>query len=163
MTDTGSNGSQYEITIDASPRHVLATLRDVGAYPAWQDDITAVEVLRSDEEGQPAEAAFTFNSMGMTMNLTLALAHGDQWMRWSLVHGDFITRNDAHYTVAALDGGRSRLALRQELALKWRMPQSLVRHMVERVVGATMEAVKKRAEETAVPPAGTAVPPAGTA
>ena len=148
MEEKSKSSAIYQITILAHPEHVLATLRDLPAYPDWQDDITTFEVLRFDDHGLPAEATMAFNSMGMKMTLTLALAHDDHTMRWSLVRGDFITRNDAEYTVTELGDGRTSLSLRQELSLKWRMPQSLIKHMIEQVVAATMEAVKKRAEET---------------
>lgn len=148
MADSERDFGTYQIIIDAPARHVLATLRNLAAYPEWQDEITASEVLSCDDFGLPREARLTFNSMGMKMTLRLSLEHGDRTMRWSLVEGDFVTRNDAEYTVFEREDGRTELSLRQELSLKWRMPQSLSRHMIERGVTATMEAVRKRAEET---------------
>jgi ribosome-associated toxin RatA of RatAB toxin-antitoxin module len=142
------DSATYRISIDAPPGHVLATLRDLTAYPDWQHEITAVEVLRSDDLGLPREAQLTFSSMGMKMNLRLSLEHDERTMRWSLVEGDFVTRNDAEYTVIEQESGRTELSLRQELSLKWQMPRSVTKHMIGRRVAATMEAVKKRAEET---------------
>lgn len=143
------DAATYQITIGALPEHVLATLRNLEAYPEWQDQITAVEVLRSDDLGLPREAEITFRSMGINTVFKLALEHDERTMRWSLLEGDLFTRNDAEYTVTERDGGQTELALRQEMSLKWRMPQSMVRPMIERGVAATMEMIKRRAEQTA--------------
>ncbi|MGW0534056.1 SRPBCC family protein [Streptomyces sp. NPDC003032] len=139
----------YRVTIDAPPDHVLATLRNVAAYPDWQPEIKSVEVLRLDGLGRPEEARMTVTSMGMSMALTLALEHEAREMRWSLIEGDFVTRNDARYTVVGTADGRSELSLRQDLALKWHLPPVVARPMIARRIGATMDAVKRRAEETA--------------
>src|SRR5580658_8104896 len=64
MEEKSKSSAIYQITIEAHPEHVLATLRDLPAYPDWQDDITTVEVLRFDDHGLPAEATMAFNSMG---------------------------------------------------------------------------------------------------
>ncbi|MGW6317598.1 type II toxin-antitoxin system RatA family toxin [Streptomyces sp. NPDC055099] len=154
MQNSEFEAATYRVTIDAPPGHVLATLRDVAAYPDWQPEISLVEVLRLDGLGQPAEARLTVTSMGMSMALTLALEHGAREMRWSLVEGDFVTRNDARYTVAETADGRTDLTLRQDLAMKWHLPAVVAKPMIARRIGATMDALKRRAEQTAAGAAG---------
>jgi ribosome-associated toxin RatA of RatAB toxin-antitoxin module len=148
------NAATYQITIDASAEHVLATLRDVAAYPDWQQSIVAVDVLAADDSGRPTRATMTLSTMGMRTALTLALEHDDATMRWSLVDGDAITRNDAEYRTVELADGRTELRLRQELSFKWKLPEALTRPMIERTITSTMEALRKRAEQTATSAAG---------
>lgn len=149
MDASTDDAATYHITIDAPPAHVLAVLRDLAAYPDWQDDISAVRLLRRDGRGLPVQAQLTVTSMGMKSALTLALEHDERTMRWTLLEGDFLSRNDAEYTVGARDGGGTELTLRQELSLCWQMPQSVTKHLIGRKVATTMDAVKRRAEETA--------------
>nr|WSY56662.1 SRPBCC family protein [Streptomyces sp. NBC_00886] len=149
MENSEFEAATYRVTIDATPDHVLTTLRNVAAYPDWQPEISTVEVIRVDDLGYPGEARMTVSSMGMKMGLTLALEHEARVMRWSLVRGDFVTRNDAEYTVAETTDGRTELTLRQDLALKWHLPAVVAGPMIARRIGATMDAVKRRAEETA--------------
>lgn len=146
------DAASYQITIDAPPGHVLATLRDLAAYPDWQSEISGVEVLRSDGLGLPGEVQMTLHAMGMRVTLGLALEHGERTMRWWLTEGGVITRNDVEYTVTERADGRTELSLRQALTLKWHMPPSVTRHMAGRKIAGTMEAVKARAEETAPGP-----------
>lgn len=149
MDKSVNNTATYHITIDAPAKHVLATLRNIAAYPHWQRGITAVDVLSSDDRGLAKEVTMAFSTMGMTTSLRLALEHDESTMRWTLVEGSAITRNDAEYTAVELDDGSTELSLRQELSFKWQLPEALTRPMIERTITTTMTALKKRAEETA--------------
>jgi hypothetical protein len=135
----------YEIGIDAPAGLVLATLRDVAAYPRWQNGIAAVEVLGVDECGLAREMRMVVRMMGMSAGLRLALTHDELGMRWSLVDGDFVTRDDVEYRVVERDG-RSELRLRQRLSFKVALPEALTRPMIERTIRGTMTALKRRVE-----------------
>ncbi|MDT0268740.1 SRPBCC family protein [Streptomyces sp. DSM 44915] len=150
--DEDEGAAHYRITIDAPAADVLATLRDLAAYPDWQSGIDSFAVLDSDHRGLPLAARMTVHAMGMRATMALALEHGERTMRWRLTEGDVITRNDVEYTVADLPDGRTELRLRQVMALKWHMPASVTKLFTEQKIAGTMESVRKQAERTAQRP-----------
>jgi len=137
------------IIVDASADTVLSTVADVAAYPEWQPEITAVEVVDTGDDGRATKAHFVIDAKLMTVSCTLVYTYDDAGMHWQLVEGDGLTRNDGSYLIDDLGDGRTELTYVLDVEPTMSVPAVLRRQIAKRIVDGALQGAKLRAEGAA--------------
>ena len=50
------------ITIDATPKAVMAVIANLGDYPQWSEGVTGAEIISSHPDGTPKDVAMTIST-----------------------------------------------------------------------------------------------------
>jgi ribosome-associated toxin RatA of RatAB toxin-antitoxin module len=137
------------VDIAAAPSAVMAVLLDVEEYPAWQREISQVEVHERDDHGRPLVATTHIKAVGRAGSYTVRYSYpSPNEMTYQLVRADMMSRHDAQFAVAG-DHAGCRLDVAIDLDLKWPVPAVLLTTLVGKGVGNMLDAVKRQAEERA--------------
>lgn len=139
-TDTATRSTE----LDASPDDVLATLRDVGSQPEWIPEIVDAQVLTTGPDGLPATARFTAAAPVGRDRYTLAYAHGERGMSWTLLEGRLQTGQEGVWTLAALPGGRTRATYTLTIHHNLPLPGIVRRKVIGDLVGHTVAGLSAR-------------------
>ena len=134
-------------TIAASLDTVWAVVTDVERYPEWAKDVKAVEVLRRDEQGRPAEVEFRAAALGRSTRYTLGYdySRAPGAMSWSLIRGDIMERVDGAYEFNETADGTTEV--RYDLAIELAVPMpGFVKRRAEVRILNTLRELKARAE-----------------
>ncbi len=137
---------QRTLTIGASPERVLAVITDFEAYPSWQKEIESTSIVQRDESGRPAQVAMVTAAMGMKANSQIALTYGTQEVSWTLVSGDMMTQNDAHYVLRGNSAGGTDVDLQMAIGLKWNLPEFMMKQVITKGINDNLKAIKRVAE-----------------
>lgn len=134
------------VTLDAHVHAVMDVIGDLEAYPLWQDEVEAVEVLATDEDGWPVEAWFSVDAKVLRTTYTLAYSYTDTTMRWWLVEGEHVRRVDGAYVLH--DNGDGTTAVTYELSVEpaISLPASFRRKAAQRIVDRALEGLRHRVE-----------------
>jgi uncharacterized membrane protein len=138
-----------QIVVAADPDTILDVIADFPSYPDWQSDIKAVEVLDTDEHGWATRVRFTVDAKLFTTTLVLAYTYEDTAMRWHLVEGDQIRRNDGAYELEDLGDGTTRVTYSLEIEPAVPVPGMMRRKAAKRIVDSALSAMKQRVESLA--------------
>ncbi|MFI9051386.1 SRPBCC family protein [Streptomyces sp. NPDC053427] len=137
------------ILIAAQPDKLLSTLRDIAAYPDWQQDVETAEVLEADELARPSRARMVLSAIGKRVEQILVLEHTDRELKWSLAPGhekSLISRNDTEFRLVETGDGSTELTVRQEFEFNLKLPRTLARRIVERRSASMVRQFKEAAE-----------------
>lgn len=142
--------TESSIVIDASPVTVMGVIADLGAYPAWSDGITSVEILSTDPDGRPIQARFHLASGPIKDTYELDYTwQGDASVRWILTKGDMLTMMDGSYTL--VDNGDESTKVEYRLAVDVKIPMiGMLKRKAEKVIVDTaLKGLRKRVESLA--------------
>jgi ribosome-associated toxin RatA of RatAB toxin-antitoxin module len=139
------------IVVDASPAAVMAVIRDFAAYPQWQAEVRSAEVLTRDAHGRGTTVRFLLDAKFLRTTLVLAYRHSDHELRWSLVEGDQLRRDDGSYALEELGDGRTRVEYALEVEPAVRLPALVRRTAARRLVDAALHAMRRRVESRPPP------------
>ncbi|MBA2528942.1 MAG: SRPBCC family protein [Euzebyales bacterium] len=145
MTDAVRN----RITVAAEPDAIMEVIADFEAYPQWQADVREVEVLETDDDGWPTRARFVVDARVVTARYTLAYTYTDDTMRWSLVEGEGLRRNDGAYRLSDNGDGTTDVTYELEVEPTVRVPGVVRRQVAARIVDVALEGMKRRVESGA--------------
>lgn len=135
------------IVVGAGPAAVLAVLTDIDAYPDWQDEVTAAEVLDRDDAGRPARVRMSLDARVLKGSLVLAYDYPDAaTMRWRLVESDLLRRNDGSYVLADRGDGTTEVTYTLEVDPTVRLPGILRRQAARRIADGALKGMKARVE-----------------
>jgi ribosome-associated toxin RatA of RatAB toxin-antitoxin module len=139
--------SQDHARISAPVELCYAVAADVAAYPTWQKDVKAVEVLATDDDGEVVEARLTLSGLGRTVHQVLRYDHSGAPGRlaWSLVEGDLVRSLTGTYEFAS-DGDGTAVTYTLELDLSAPVPGILKRKVQGMIMGAALKDFRKRVE-----------------
>lgn len=139
--------STQSITIDASPKAIMAVIADFAAYPEWTNAVTSTEVLARDGEGRAKQVHFELDA-GVVQD-TYVLAY--DWapdglsVRWRLVKGQMQRSQRGSYVLRPGAGGTE---VTYTLSVDLTIPMiGMFRRKAERVIMDTaLEELKRRVE-----------------
>jgi ribosome-associated toxin RatA of RatAB toxin-antitoxin module len=134
------------ITVEATPEAVWDVIADFEAYPQWQPDVKEAEILEYTDDGWGERVRFVVDAKLFVARLVLAYTYTDTTMRWVLVEGDTVRKNDGMYTVEPLDETTTEVTYELEIAPAVPIPGVMRRTAARRIVGAALSDMKQRVE-----------------
>lgn len=134
------------IVVRADPDRVLEVISDFESYPAWQDEIREVEVLETDEDGWGTRVRLVVDARLFRTTMVLAYSYTATSMRWELVEGDQVRRNDGRYDLTDLGDGTTAVEYRLEIEPTVPVPVPLRRRAARRIVEGALAGMKRRVE-----------------
>jgi uncharacterized membrane protein len=134
------------IVVHARPGAVMDTIVDFERYPEWQAEVQQVEVLEADEHGRATRVRFVVDARIVRATMVLAYSHAPGALRWRLVEGDQVRRNDGAYLLRERPDGTTDVTylLRVEPAMA--MPAVLRRSVARHIVDGALRGMKRRVE-----------------
>ena len=137
------------IVITADPDSIMDVIADYEAYPEWQDEIKEVEILETDEDGWGTTVRFKVDATIAVVNYTLAYTYDDNALRWTMVEGDKVKRNEGSYELTEQGDGTTLVEYDLEVEPGIKVPSMLRRQAQKRIVRTALEGLKRRVESAA--------------
>lgn len=141
-----SDAVSDSIIVDADVAAVFDVIGDIAAYPDWQDEVTAAEVLETGDDGWVVRARLTIDAQLFTTTMVLAYTYTDDSMSWELEEGDKVRRNDGTYRLEALADGRTAVTFEAAVEPSVRVPSMLRRKAARRIVEQALSGMKRQVE-----------------
>lgn len=146
MVDQEPQTVRQAITIAASTDDVLAVVTDFDAYPSWQSEVEQAAVTTRDAQARPLRVTMVTAAMGMKSFAEIELEYLEDGVKWHLVDGNMLSRNDCEYRLRANSGGGTDVELTMSLALKINLPDFVMKHIVTKGISENLSAIKRAAE-----------------
>lgn len=134
------------ITVNADADVVWDVIADFEAYTEWQDDVKEVEVLETGDDGWATLVRYKVDAKIMQAVLVLEYEYSDTEMRWWLVEGEGVRKNDGTYTVEPQDDGTTHVTYELEVVPSVPVPGMMRRRAAKRIIEAALREMKQRAE-----------------
>ena len=134
------------VTVTAPFDTVLATVRDVEHEPDWVEEIRAVEVLETDDDGLPATAHLTAAAPVGTDEYTLAYTHRPDGLSWTMLSGKLQTGQDASYTLRAVDDTHTEVTFDLRISHNLPLPGFLRRKVIGDLAAHRVQGLTKHLE-----------------
>ena len=134
------------VTVAAPIDTVLETIRDVAHEPEWVEEIRTVEVLERDADGLALKAHLTASAPVGTDEYTLAYAHRDDGLSWSMLSGKLQTGQDASYTLTAVDDTHTEVTFDLRISHNLPLPGFLRRKVIGDLASNRVKGLTKRVE-----------------
>lgn len=132
------------IEIDATPEQVYDVIVDFERYPSFVPNQSGARVVRND--GHQWEVEFELQVVKrLTYTLKLTGVPGRS-LRWQLVRGDMMKKNDGGWTLEALPDGRTKATYDIEVGMKGFVPKSISNKLVETTLPENLKAFKGEVE-----------------
>jgi uncharacterized membrane protein len=135
------------IVIAADVDTVLEVVADFEAYPSWQRDIKAAEVLATDDDGWGTRARFVVDARILTAELVLDYTYTDTSMSWVLSSSDQLTKNDGSYELTDRGDGTTEVTYTLEVETKVAVPSVIRRRAARHIVDSGLAGLKARVEQ----------------
>ena len=145
MTDVVNDS----IVVNADPDSVMDVIADFDSYTQWQDEIKEVEILETDEDGWGTKVRFRVDAMIAQVNYVLAYTYEDNAMRWTMVEGDKVKRNDGSYELTDQGDGTTLVSYNLEVEPGIKVPSMVRKQAEKRIANAALKALKRRVESSA--------------
>ncbi|MDP9405190.1 MAG: SRPBCC family protein [Actinomycetota bacterium] len=137
------------IVVAADPDTIMDVIGDFEAYPEWQPEVRGVEVLETDDDGWGTRVRFTVDAKVALATYVLDYTYRDTEMRWTLVEGDKLRRNDGAYTLHDRGDGTTEVHYELELEPTVSVPGLIRRQVAKRIADTALKGMKRRVESRA--------------
>lgn len=134
------------IRIAADPDSIMDVIADYEAYPDWQDEIKEAEILETDGDGWGTRVRFSVDATIAVVNYVLSYTYTDTSVRWTLVEGDKVKRNDGSYELTDQGDGTTLVEYDLEVEPGIKVPSMLRKQASKRIVRTALEGLKRRVE-----------------
>lgn len=135
------------ILVGAPAREVMATIADVGNYPAWVAAVQSVEVLATRADGRDERVRFVMDA-GMvkdTYVLQYDWAPSGLEVSWELVEGQIQTAQFGSYVLREVDG-QTEVTYRLSVDLNIPMIGMFKRKAEKVIINTALGELKKQVE-----------------
>jgi ribosome-associated toxin RatA of RatAB toxin-antitoxin module len=143
---TVTDAVRERIVVRADPDTILDVVADFEAYPQWQPEVKDVEILETDDDGWGTRVRFVIDARLFTTSLVLAYTYSEAAMRWHLVEGDPVKRNDGEYVLRDLGDGTTEVTYALEIDPGVPVPGIVRRQAAKRIVDSGLHGLKRRVE-----------------
>lgn len=137
---------QRSIVIDCTPEQLLSIVCDYEKYPEFLTEVKAAKVLRS--QGDATEVQ---HEIEVIRRIRYTLRHVVQGtnMRWTLVKGDLLKKNDGGWELESAGEGRTKATYWLDVAFGGLIPvpTSITDALSANSLPKVLESFKKRAEK----------------
>lgn len=134
------------IVVNAPSDVVWDVIADFDHYPEWNDEISTVEILESDDQGWGTKVRFAIDAGVIGATVVLEYHYSDTAMSWWLVEGDKVRKNDGTYTLEAQHDGTTRVVYELEVEPIVKLPGIMKRQAARRIITRALKNMKERAE-----------------
>lgn len=134
------------ITVNADSDSVMDVIVDYEAYPEWQSEITAAEILETDDYGWGTLVRFAVDAKVFTAQYVLRYTYGDDTVEWHLDSSDQLDALDGIYRLRELGDGRTDVNYELDVVPNVRLPGVLRRQAARRIVDGALKGLKERVE-----------------
>jgi uncharacterized membrane protein len=134
------------IVVKSDPDTIMDFIADFDAYPRWQDDIEAVEILETDDDGWATQVRYEADAGIMSAWFVLAYTYGENEMRWQLVDSDKLKVSSGAYLLEDLGDGSTQVTYELEAAPKIPVPKRIRDQLTRKLVHSALEGVKREVE-----------------
>ena len=141
-----SEAVRDSIVVNADPDTILDVVADLEAYPEWQAEVKSVEVLENDDDGWPTKARLEVDVKVAQVSMVLEYSYGDNEMRWRMLEGQGLTRNDGAYILDDRGDGTTEVTYEVEIETNLKVPSMVRRQVAKRVVDTALKQMKRRVE-----------------
>lgn len=141
-----SDAVRDSIVVNADPDTILDVVADLESYPEWQAEVRKVEVLETDDDGWPTKARLDVDVKVAQASMVLEYTYGDNEMRWRLLEGKGLTRNDGAYILDDRGDGTTEVTYEVEIETNLKVPAMVRRQVAKRVVDTALKQMKRRVE-----------------
>ena len=139
--------TEGNITIDASPKEVMAVILDFDSYPEWAEGMNSTEVLSKDKQGRGKKVRLNVSSLGLSDSLVFdyTYAAANKGCSWKLVEAKNVKDLEGTYE---LDGGGDSTEVTYRLSMTPSIPvPGIVKRQIEkRMLKSALEGLKRRVE-----------------
>lgn len=134
------------IVVHARPGAVMDTIVDFERYPEWQAGVQQVEVLEADEHGRATRVRFVVDARIVRATMVLDYSHAPGALRWRLVEGDQVRRNDGAYLLRERADGSTDVTYELQVEPAVAVPAVLRRSVARHIVDGALRGMKRRVE-----------------
>lgn len=134
------------VHIDATPDEVLAVILDLESYPEWSEDVKAVEVLSTDDQGRPDQAHFDVDARVAQVDYVLQYDYDSAPdVAWGLHSGEVLTQLDGAYVLEEMAGG-TRVTYSLDVDIAMPVPGFLKKRAAKTILDTGLRGLKGRVE-----------------
>jgi ribosome-associated toxin RatA of RatAB toxin-antitoxin module len=141
-----SEAVRESIVVAADPDTIMDVIADFEAYPDWQKEFKEAEILESDADGWGTKVRYKVDAKVISAEYVLAYTYTDNEMRWELVDGDQLRKNEGTYTLEDQGDGTTLVTYELEVETSIPMPGMLRRKAAKRIVDGALKDMKQRVE-----------------
>ena len=127
---------------------------DVARYPEWVENLQAVDIQTTDDQGRPATVRFEAAGLGRMSTYVLAydLSGAPHVLAWNLVSGDLTREIEGRYVFHDMteEPGRPITEVEYELTIDLAVPLPgyVKRRAEDKIVASALDRFKQRVEDT---------------
>lgn len=135
------------ILVDAPAHEVMATIADVGNYPAWVAAVQSVEILATDADGHDEQVRFVMDAGMVKDTYVLRYDWAPDGLRvsWELVEGQIQTAQSGSYELREV-GGQTEVTYRLSVDLSIPMIGMFKRKAEKVIINTALGELKKQVE-----------------
>jgi hypothetical protein len=139
--------TESNIRIAAPPSAVMSVVADFEAYPEWNDEVKAVEIVSVwPGTDHPAQVRFVLDAGAIKDDYVLEYEWvSDLELRWALVRGDILKAMDGMYALTPAESGTD---VSYRLAVDLKIPMiGLIKRKAEKIIiDRALKGLKERVE-----------------
>lgn len=135
---------RQSIEIDATPEQVYDVIVDFERYPSFVPNQSGARILHQDADRWEVEFELQIVKR-LSYTLMLSGERGKS-LRWQLVRGDMMKKNDGGWLLEALPDGRTKATYDIEVGMKGFVPKSISTKLVGTTLPENLKAFKREAE-----------------
>lgn len=135
--------STGQITVTATPAEVAAVLADLPAMVGWSG-AQAVTVIENDASGRPVRARWREHYGPLRDEFVLQYEWTPDGVRWWLLEGRILKRENGRYQLDALTGGRTQVTFSLEIGIGVPVLPCIRRRVESMLVDGMLKALKNQ-------------------
>jgi ribosome-associated toxin RatA of RatAB toxin-antitoxin module len=144
-----SDAVRESIVVGADADTIMDVIADFESYPEWQGEMKEAEILESDADGWGTKVRYKVDAKVFSAEYVLAYTYADNELRWELVEGDQLRKNEGIYLLEEQGDGTTRVTYSLEVETSIPMPGMLRRKAAKKIVDGALKDMKRRVESKA--------------
>lgn len=138
--------AQRTIVVDVPPEKLLEVINDFDSYPEFLPEVKKISV--SNRTANSADVTYEIDVI-KRIQYTVRVVNEGMTVRWSLVKGDMMKKNEGSWQLRPEGEGRTHATYSLELGLSGLIPSSITTKLAETSLPALLQNFKNRAESLA--------------
>ena len=135
------------LEVGADATAILGIVADFETYPQWNDEVKALHILASYDDGRPSQLRIDTVVQGHESTFIQAVYYpGENQIQTVLQQGDFFTKQNQLFSVVGM-GPVSLLTVDLEVETSMAVPAMMVKKLANDVLEHLADNLKTRAEQ----------------
>lgn len=137
------------VEVAAGPGLIVAIVVDYEAYPQWNEEIAAVEILERLPDGRPIKVRMRVELTGMSSTNIIEIAYlNEAQVATRVVESDIFAKQEQTFSIVPM-GPTCLLTVDMDVEAKLPIPAPMVKKLANQVLEHLADNLKARAEELA--------------